>query len=526
MQELEFSLMTETDIRKVSQWKGMGRKIARDISTIRGKALPANSRTIRGSATMAIVFDEFAHFQQGENDQSDGEVYGAAIPALAQFGRDGMIFCNSSPYSKVGKFYERYRAGMAVEDDPDEERRALHDPTVLSLRFPSWALFEGWWDDPEYVADERRPKKCITVSPDWDPDRLKEDDEYFYTEDDRAAIIIARQEELADKIKFKVERRGHFAEVVDAYLDPAMVDRMFKGRPYLEAVDKEQYIAYSPMAVNWTDATYNYEYKAHLDPSSTTAGFGFALGHTEIFQFGDKVQEHVVFDIIKRWNPKTFEDGVIDWEPILEEVLGYCINFRPSSLTFDQHQNLWPMQWLQKELRARAVGETRVFQKTADLQRNWNRAEVFRTVLYQNLVHAPKNTADCDYASMELKYLQEIKTARVPRVEKQDQGPIQTKDVADCIMEVTEALIGSQFDQRDELGRMNIVMGLPGGYGIGRNTGRALPQELTDWYHQNRVGEQGFTRSSSSERGINPARRAFGGRPVPRSLPRRRLPGR
>jgi hypothetical protein len=43
--------------------------------------------------------------------------------------------------------------------------------------------------------------------------------------------MIARQEEAADPSKFKVERRGHFAEVIDAYFDPEMVDRMFKGRP-------------------------------------------------------------------------------------------------------------------------------------------------------------------------------------------------------------------------------------------------------------------------------------------------------
>jgi hypothetical protein len=125
MQELEFSLMTETDIRKVEGWKRAGRKVQKDISTVRGNALPANARTIRGSTTMAIVFDEFAHFQQGENDQSDSEVYGAAIPALAQFGRDAMIFNNSSPYSKIGKFYERYRRRHVYVDN-DGSRQQHH----------------------------------------------------------------------------------------------------------------------------------------------------------------------------------------------------------------------------------------------------------------------------------------------------------------------------------------------------------------------------------------------------------------
>jgi hypothetical protein len=521
MQELEFSLMTETDIRKVDAWKRAGRRVQRDISTIRGKAQAANSRTIRGSATMGIVFDEFAHFQQGENDQSDSEIYAAAIPALAQFGRDGMIFCNSSPYSKVGKFYDRYRSGMAAADDPEPHPEFPYDPTILSLRFPSWALFEGWWEDPHYSG----PQKCITVSPDWDHNKRTEDGSYFYTEDDRAAIRIAQNEEASDKEKFKVERRGHFAEVIDAYLDPDMVDRMYRGRPIYAADNSVEYASYN---VNWDDSTNIYQYYAHLDPSSTTAGFGFAMGHIETYMVNGKAEEHVVFDIIRRWNPKEFEGGAIEWEPILHEVLKYCHIFRPQRLTFDQHQNMWPMEWLDKELRRRGIGETRVFQKTADIQRNWSRAEVFRTALYHGRVHAPSDTKDCEYSALELKYLQEIKTARVPRVEKQDVGPVQTKDIADCIMEVVEALIGAEYSRRDELGASQMAVGAPGGYGGSRRT--ATPQELAGWYGTGgRIGEQGIGRAGIArdrETSSNPSRRAFGGRPVPRNMRHRGLPGR
>lgn len=519
MQELEFSVMTEEDKRKKARWKQAGRRVERDVATVRGKALPANARTIRGSATMAYCFDEFAHFQQGENDQSDTEVYAAAIPSLAQFGADALIFCNSSPYSKVGKFFERYEEGMKVNEEEDGPA----DPTVLSVRFPSWALFEGWWEDPEYVANPEAPKKCITVSPDWDPEKKNEDGSYFYTKADRLEILNERRLELADPIKYRVERRGHFAEVVDAYLDPTMVDRMFSGRPIW--VPDTDSLDYRPFNSNWEDATYQYVYRGHLDPSSTTAGFGFALGHTEVFDLNGQMENHVVFDILKRWNPKDFKDNVIDWDPILEEVLLYCSFFRPRSLTFDQHQNQWPMQWLSKQLKARGIGETRVFQKTADIQRNWNRAEVFRTSLYQGLVHAPHDTADCDYASLELKYLQEIQTARVPRVEKQDVGPVQTKDVADCVMEVTEALIGSQFDQRDELA--NLPMAIGAGFQPGGGN-RATPSELAGWYGGagRRKGEQSMGRMNSREIGRDPSRRAFGGRPVPRALPQRRLPDR
>lgn len=519
-QELEFSLMTEADIRKVAAMKRRGRRVQRDESSIRGKAMAANARTIRGSATMGLVFDEFAFFLEGENDQSAQEIYKAAIPALSQFGTAGMIFCNSSPYSKVGKFYDRYEGALVTKKEAETDREKEWEPEAVAMRFPSWALFEGWWEEEDWQG----PKKCITASPDWDLDKTNSDGSFFYTQDDRISIRMARSEESKDPISYKVERRGFFAEVIDAYLDPEKVDRMFLGRPDWKPNRKPQ-LTYYPYDMNWTDATARYKYAAHIDPSSTTAGFGFALAHTETLQVGanpEDIDTHVVFDIIQRWNPKEFNGGAIEWEPILESLLQYVWYFRPVSMTFDQHQNRWPMEWLQKKIRERGLGDTRVFEKTADLQRNWNRAEVFRTALYHNRIHAPSQAfGDCKWAADELKYLQEIKTARVPRVEKQDVGPVQTKDVADCMMEVVEVLIGSEFDRGEGL-MQPIAVGSPGGYRIG-GFGE-VPDSIAAWYSR-RNGEQKFG-SGGGGAGNNPARRPFGGRPIPRALPQRRLPGR
>lgn len=522
-QELEFSLMTEADIRMVNGMKRRGRRVQRDESSIRGKAMAANARTIRGSATMGLVFDEFAFFMEGDNDQSASKIYDAALPAVDQFIREGMIFCNSSPYSKTGKFFERYEHGMKGSNDES------YDPSMVALRFPSWALFEGWWEDPEW----RGPKKCITASPDWDAEKkvrsINEDgtetEEYFYTSDDRENIRIAQRAEAKDPVAYKVERRGHFAEVIDAYLEPEKVDRMFFGRPVYNAKDTKP-LTYYPFDMNWNDSTARYTYAAHIDPSSTTAGFGFALGHTETLQVGptnDDIDTHVVFDIIERWNPKEFDGGAIEWEPILEKLLEYIWYFRPATMTFDQHQNRWPMEWLQKKIRERNLGDTRIFEKTADIQRNWNRAEVFRTALYHDRIHAPSQSfPDCKHAAEELKFLQEIKTARVPRVEKQDVGPVQTKDVADCMMEVVEVLIGSEFDRSEGLAQP-MALGSPHGYRIGGYS--EMPDDIAAWYSK-RNGEQKFGGGGGRGSGNNPARRPFGGRPVPRGLPRRGLPGR
>jgi hypothetical protein len=459
VQHLEFSVATESDLRKLESWKRQKRTVERDISKLRGKALPANARTIRGTATMAFVFDEFAHFQQGDSDQSDKEVYSAAKPSLDQFGRDAMLFCNSSPFSKVGTFFERYETGMSTTNGTPEY------PEVLTLRFPSWSLFEGWWEDPMY----RGPRKCITVSPDWDTSERHADGSYKYSEEDRANVHLARQEEASDPVKYKVERRGQFAEVVDAYLIPEMIDRMFEGRPveWDEEAGNWRFERYRP---NFDFTTYQNRYYAHLDPSSTTAGFGFSLGHTEVFEVNNQPEQHVVFDIIKRWDPKEFPGGAIDWDPILEWLVRISDMFRPVQISFDQFNTDYPITWLNREFRKRRI-ETRVFKKVPTAQTNWDRAEVFRTALYRNFIHAPHTSYDADIkrASDELKYLQEIKTGRIPRVEKQDTGPVQTKDIADCMMEVVEATIGDLMatQVRQDLGTQPVRFGAPGGYPIG-----------------------------------------------------------
>lgn len=461
---------------------------------------------------MAMVFDEFAHFQQGESDQSDSEVFGAAQPAISQFGLDAMIFCNSSPYSKVGKFYERYEASMSLDNGNPEY------PEMLGIRLPSWALYEGWWEDPTYIG----PKKCITVSPDWDPDRRNPSGGFFYTETDRHAIVIARQEEKDDATKYKVERRGMFAETVDAYLIPEMVDRMFLGRPVAYDNLTDQW-THQSMQTNWDESTYMLKYYAHLDPSSTTAGFGFALGHVEEFTMGQRVEKHVVFDIIKRWNPRDFKDHTIDWDPILDWITNICYLFRPEQLTMDQYNSAYPITWLRRKFREKRIA-TRVFEKTATAQTNWDRAEIFRTALYRGLVHAPNDTSDCLYCAEELKFLQEIKTGRIPRVEKQDIGPIQTKDLADCVMTVTEVTIGDLMAAqiRRDLSGEHVYSGAPGGYPLGgndRDVGRGAAGTPLESFYGRRSGEQRLPLGIRSPKQANPARRAGGGRPIPRRLP-------
>lgn len=514
--ETEFGLITDSDRQKIARMRKAGQKKQRRHERIRGNALTSNASTLRGSTTMAFVIDEMAHMLPGESRASAEQVYDAAEPSLDQFGADGMIFCNSSPYTKVGKFFERVEAAHEVIDNEPKY------PTVFSFEFPSWALFEGYQDDPE-----RRFKKAITVSADWDPEQKNEDGSYYYSPEDRRAIKVARDNESQNPEKYKVERRAKFAEIVDAYLNPQMVDRMFMGRPV--GVDEAGDIVYDPYPINWGESTYRYRYVAHLDPSSTTAGFGFALGHVEymVDEQGREAQ-HVVFDIIKRWNPKSFAGGVINYERVLDEVMTYVELFRPDEVTMDQFSSGPLLQELQQRLQRSGIEDTiRIYEKPANAEMNWKRAETFKTALYQGFVHAPSGESQLDYAALELKYLQKLATAsRYPRVDKQDFGPVQTKDMADCVMTVVEALIGSVLnDQMREALSTSLAPGGLGGFDIGGpdHGGHGTPRTPADLDHfySRRTGEQRAVGPSVGRIDRMPYRKGFNANPA-----RGRIPGR
>jgi hypothetical protein len=240
-----------------------------------------------------------------------------------------------------------------------------------------------------------------------------------------------------------------------------------------------------PLKTNWNNSSFQIQVSAHLDPSSTTAGFGFALGHVEDIR-GHlwSVKSHVVFDIVHRWKPEDFPGGRnVDWEKVINDIVRWVDLFQPYEITFDQFQSSAPIQWLNKWLREHNMSHIRVYEKTATAQYNWNRANVFKTALYQDLVHLPNDTRDAEYSAQELKHLQQINTAgRFPRIDKQEIGPVQTKDMADCIMEVTESLIGNLLsnEMRENLAE-GLAYGAPGGYQIGGRN-----DNLEQFYHQER----------------------------------------
>lgn len=436
VQEETFTIKTSADEQYITQMKTRGIKVGRDFAKLRGVPKSANADSIRGSATMAIVFDEMAFMTSIEGNASSAEAcYSAAEPSLAQFGKDGLMFLNSSPYTKIGKFYERWEQSMEIGEDGEPKF-----PALFSFQFPSWELYKDYDKDPL-----RRFKSAIMVSPDLDFTKIENPEDL-----DKAREAKFSEESNPDK--FKVERRGQWAEVIDSYLNPENVNRAYvteyKG---------------TKVKMN-TSGTYLHDYVAHCDPSSTTAGFGFALGHMEKFkdEAGNPVP-HVVFDVVKRWDPKEFPAKTIQYEVVIEELVNWIDAFRPKEFSFDQYYSNVLIQSLRGRLMEKGI-TCRIMEKTATAKNNFNKYEAFKTALNLDLVHIPQDCPDSEYSALELKFLQ-IKNGRV---DKQDLGPVQTKDIADCIAEVTSTLLGGTAGDIIGLHNSRLQYGAQSGYGIGR----------------------------------------------------------
>jgi hypothetical protein len=110
-------------------------------------------------------------------------------------------------------------------------------------------------------------------------------------------------------------------------------------------------------------------------------------------------------------------------------------------------------------------------------------------------------------------------------VDRQEVGPVQTKDMADCIMEVTEKLIGNivMRSMREELSKNVMAPGALGGYTIpGTTQGTSMHPELQAYYqsisrkgemaiepHRSRRGAMPRAVMGSSVRGISRGKRRY-----------------
>lgn len=444
-------LNTEIHVRtpndNARQAEMLGSKVSIPASLI-AKASAANASTIRGEATIIAVLDEAAHMMEGVSSKSSaGEIYDAITPALDQFGIDALIFQNSSPYTKIGKFYENYCKAMNIDLDNGLELKEDIDYRMLSFQYPSWELYRDWGRD-------KRFRKALVLPP---------------SESEAMAL-----EEKKNPEKFAVERRAQFSELVEAYLNAEMVDRIFRpfnGRILKTRTDRK---GFGPETT----------FKAHGDPATTDKNFGWAMGHIEIYEDEEgREQYHVFFDQIHAWIPSEQENHTINYLDIQDEIFHYISHFRPQDVSFDQFQSNALINYLRREASKHQMSAN-IREIVATEKVNLRRAEVFKTAINLGLVHAPLDNRYSELVRNELKFLQR----KGNRIDHQTVGPVQTKDIADCMMTVVDHLIG-QYVMPD-LGT-EMAKGALGGYG------NEQKRQFSDmWYGSNRLTGMNRARGS------------------------------
>ena len=390
-----------------------------DDGLIAIRAAESTATAGRGAAIPMVVFDEVAHVTGAGSTADANSIYDATTPATAQFGRDQLVVLSSSPAEKTGPQYLNYE--RALEINPATGQAAI--PGHFMLQGPSWMLYEDWeraaeiemWPGgPNYAALTR----AILVR-------------------DDAEVELMRR---SNPETYAVEYGGQFRAARNSYLPLPDVDRIFEahqGRVF------EQEIV----------GKLNLTYAAHGDPSLSGDNFGFAIAHGETLDG----RLHVVFDVLHRWEPSSFESGHIDYDQIEDELVRYAAAFGLSTLSFDQFNSAQVIQRLDRRIRALDLPKPcAVYQATAHKERNWVVAEVFKTAAGMGIVHAPYYLP----AHQELEYLQ--RTYR--RVNHPTTGPVRTKDVADAMMEATYAVIAnSDPDLFTALGGLTPSGSQPGG---------------------------------------------------------------
>lgn len=461
LKDHQMRLRTPADIRRIATMKAQNVPIEHTIASLWVVALSASSVAGRGATSYANFFDEFAfHIQGTDSTKSSDNIYEDWQPSLGQFKRDALTYVPSSPFTKVGKFYQLYQEGkvlMGSYQDTDgmseeamaelkamrtradqDEVELTAEPGMLIFQGPSWALYEDWERGPELVA----------VNFDGAP------------EDDLSSEVQMRAK-LRNPEKFKVEREGQFAEVLGAYLDPDKVDAMFKPVPWRDP----QLLEPTPFG------RFDHTYRIHCDPSKSGANFALAIAHTEI-AWCDKCGAlptqnkpyaclvcdkegyhwpHVIMDKLHVWraidfpeNPET-KKREIDYT-VVEQELDQILYTFPSTTKFSSDQ--WNSVGFLQRLRKKYMPNIRVTEETATEKSNYVRAEKFKSAINLQWVHSFRDSLGEGGGSLlsdECKFLSE----RNGKVYKQEFGPVTTKDLYDAVSVVTTDLLHDVLERWD-----------------------------------------------------------------------------
>lgn len=388
----------------------------------------------RGPTSFMQAYDEMAHVVASGANRSAEEVYDAAKPSLDQFGKDAFIMEPSSPWQMLGQFYDNWLRANEVDEDGE-----FVYPDMLSLQLASWDIYKDWQETvggqmplfPEGFAGD------LHEYIDEDGNQVAKHPTFYPL---RGAIQVfdeqMEREKRAKPDTFKVEREAKWATALDAYLNEQKVAQIFQ--PWADRPEK-----YGPPEIlKVRRGIMVHTYKGHADPSKVNDKFGIAVAHAEYDAEG---MPHCVFDLLHHFDPADFPDHIVDYGEVDDWLWENVIQaFMPEEFTFDQYNSTSSIQRLQKKIREHPMPKrVQVFEKTVTRAQDWEVKENAKAAINLDLVHCfSTDDPHAARAELELRFLQLVNG----RVDHPSSGPVQSKDIADCMMECIDVLIGEQVN--------------------------------------------------------------------------------
>ena len=285
----ELYLLTDADREEIVRRKAEGIDIGLDGSVVLLSG-HSNSRSIRGKAAIAILFDEFAHFLNSAGRQSGDEVYTALAPSTQQFGDDGKLVLLSDPRDKSGIFWTLF--AMSQEQKKKDDGTIVYpNDNILSLQLPTWVMNPNPNFAKEKLEREERPKDPI-------------------------AFLNSYAARFTGELGMKM---------FDGSRLEACIDTNHKDPPFGDP---------------------RYAYYVHLDPATTTHNYALCMVHAinVANQKADR-RTRIVVDLIRLWRPSG--SGPIDISIIEKYLTELSQRFNIVQMSFDSFQSAQTIQRLQ-----------------------------------------------------------------------------------------------------------------------------------------------------------------------------------
>jgi len=290
-------LLTDNDKRENDERIKRGMKVLIEGSVVLMSG-HSNSDSLRGHATICLLFDEFAHFKTSSGVSGGDGVYSALIPSMKQFGSDGKIILLSDPLGKDGFFWKLFQMSQKkVWDEATKTDKYPHDE-ILAIQLPTWRM---------------NPTKDLSYE-ELSKTELPRDPTSFHTS------YGARFQGVAGSKMFDPDK-------VETCVDYTRTESM---KPDSRCI-----------------------YYIHLDPATTSHNYALAMVHKETtsHNFGPPVIR-VVLDKLKFWAPTS--SGPINIGNVEKYIIELCQTYRVEKVTFDTFQSAQTIQ----NLRSRSIHST------------------------------------------------------------------------------------------------------------------------------------------------------------------------